>query len=296
MGLTLEQWELRISNLPQSIREKFDKCFMSEYDISIEQWNANKTNYDCYDFSSEQYILNKVIVEDVTNKYGYNVNPEVIEELSFLLCWDDEFLNEFYFEPNYELALIVNFLRQASTSGSELTLTTTIKGIKSNINIKHKDNIEDLHIMCDSLLYAKFGSLYELQLNIPSKETHYSKNKDKMPSGFIDANNNFLPNDKINVISGIVDPFSELEMKKIIEYEHTYNSSHSDSYKSLRKDNIKNAISLLKINDVFSKSLRTISTKEACCIYDILAELNTIIPDPTINNQEKYQYIKRSLK
>lgn len=46
----------------------------------------------------------------------------------------------------------------------------------------------------------------------------------------------------------------------------------------------------------FDNELNTISTEEACILYDTFDLIGLIQGDYSANNQEKYQYIKRELK
>ena len=59
---------------------------------------------------------------------------------------------------------------------------------------------------------------------------------------------------------------------------------------------VQEIIKKLRETGVFNKELKTIATKEACFLYDILVCSDIIKLDPYFNGQEKYQFIKRFLK
>jgi hypothetical protein len=89
---------------------------------------------------------------------------------------------------------------------------------------------------------------------------------------------------------------NELEM--IINYENEIDIEFKKVHKKTLNKNLKNYIEKLRKEKKFNNSYKTISTDEACLLYDLLVAAERIPKNfsPTMNNQEKYQHIKRIIK
>ena len=297
MELTLEQWEEKKKQLSDEIKNKISDKIFKCLKFTKEEWEIKKIELHDNVVYKEHYFYESVLIEKVMQQYDIKFDGQLLEDFQFAMSWDEESAKEVFLTPNYELSKLVYFLRQSLYNDSNLTITSTIKGVKNKIEINHENNINNLYFLCDSLLYSRSGKEYEHEFDWKEKESYYSKHKEDVlyRTLHLDGTETIKYDNEINVFAGIVDAYSEIELKKIIEYENEEVKDSTNYYKEFRKTKIKDMVLELRVKGIFDKSFKTISTKEACFIFDVLVALETIPHDTTLNNQEKYQYIKRIL-
>jgi len=297
MGLTQEEWAEKKSQLSNKIKEEISRKIIPLYSNTQEEWELKKSELDDNGVYVEYNIYQEILIEKIMKQYDIKIEGDLLKDFQFAMSWDEESAREVYLTPDYELSKLVSFLRQSFSCNSELIITSTIKGVKNKIEIKHEINLNNLYLLCDSLLYSKNGGIYQREFGWEEKASYYSQHKDDIISYTLpkDGTEKITYDDKIDVFAGVVDPYSEIELKKIIDYEHEYLKDGIIGYKELRKTNVRDMVLKLREEGIFDTSYKTISTKEACFLFDVMVELETIPHDLTLNNQEKYQYIKRVL-
>ena len=218
MTLTLEEWEEKKKKLPQTVKDKIQKRGLKNFNNDIEKWNNFKIespeNYVFAEFSHYQELL----VEELMSQYDINIPNKLMEDFIWAMSWDEESAQEVYLTPDYELAKLVDFLRQSFENDSNIVITSTIKGIKKKIEINHETNLAHLYNLCDSLLYSNRNYAYVEKFDLKEKENYYSLHKDDVRGELThaDGTKEILYNNKINIFSGTVDPYTEEELKKII--------------------------------------------------------------------------------
>ena len=98
------------------------------------------------------------------------------------------------------------------------------------------------------------------------------------------------------MVTELTEPYTDEEIAQIIEYETNEAISRKGHNKKRLSIRIKKITEYLREEGVFSLDYETISTSEACFLFDTLVLLGVIGKDDTFNNQEKYQFIKAKLK
>lgn len=176
-----------------------------------------------------------------------------------------------------ELVELDLMLRKAIGNNSEITLSTTIKSVKTNVKLRYGENLSDLLSFTDTLLEKRQNetdpSVYKSQLDIQAKE--------ELEWG---------------LISGFTEPYSEEEIKKIHEYEMISDKMFGKIKKKWLSVRIKKIVKYFKEEGVFKSEYETISTQEACFLYDILCFKGVIEANVTYIDQDKYQWIKGKMK
>lgn len=163
-------------------------------------------------------------------------------------------------------------LRNVIKNPSNITVSTTIKSIKSSV-VLDSEIANDLLLFVDSLIEARTDGFYQYQFNWEFKE--------EIETG---------------LVTKLTEPYSDEEISQIVEYETNKAISIKKQNKKRLSIKIKNLTEFLRKEGIFSLDYETISTSEACFIFDFLVLKGIIGKDETYNNQEKYQFIKSKLK
>lgn len=172
--------------------------------------------------------------------------------------------------PNNErcrkLAELDILLRKSIKSNSKITFSTNIKSIKSTVEID-PILINDLILLVDSNLNRYSGDIYECEFQWT----------------------------QINKSDG--GKYSDEQIDQILKYENNNKKSHDYYNKRKLSIRLKQSVFYLITEGVFNSDCKTISTSEACFIYDTLVDLEIIERSEfDIVPQEKYQFIKKELK
>ena len=170
------------------------------------------------------------------------------------------------------LAELDILLRNVVKNQTDITVSTTIKSIKSSVVLDSGISYE-LLLYVDSLIEALSDGYYQFLFDWEFKEEM-----------------------KKSLVSELTEPYTDEEIAKIIEHETNSAISRKNHNKKLLSIKIKKITEYLREEGVFSLDYETISTSEACFLFDTLVLLGVIGKDDTYNNQEKYQFIKSKLK
>lgn len=188
-----------------------------------------------------------------------------------------------------EKAKLLLLLKVAYQKKSSIKISIT-KGIANSVELINLDTIEELIFYLDKDIYSERGKLYEDIFGWESKikidNFEYGSKTDKLIELFelaqqTDDNQEIIDTDSL---------------KQIINMEA--NAIKQDKYndKTHLKFKIQYVVKTLKDKKIFKSNLKTIASNEACLIYDLFAFANLVPADISINNQEKYQFIKRHIK
>ena len=193
-----------------------------------------------------------------------------------------------------ELAEFLNILFRSINSDNAIELKFSSKKIK----IQSEITKQRISYLINTLLIEELRDDFTLDTELNIDKSFRFKNDLKELIKNIDIEQSV----QSNLYSKIINLSSELltsqELTAILNIIRLKNSQiNIDKYSNLKRNDlkvkIKNIITELRKINVFDNSLKTIGTKEACFLYDILGLSNIIEIDPFFNNQEKFQYIKR---
>lgn len=100
------------------------------------------------------------------------------------------------------------------------------------------------------------------------------------------------------VLKSGIEPYSMEQLSEILKNENDLIVYEKLAEQNRKTNKIARAILFLKESGIFKKDLKTIATNEACFLYDVMEASSQQFPvsEIPLNNQEKYQYIKRYLK
>lgn len=181
------------------------------------------------------------------------------------------------YRENLEIAELIKLLSDSIQEKSKLNISTTIKGIKREVNISSFSSIRiHLWYLANTILEDVQDGLYQYEFDMLFKE--------KLSDGHPDLYRNYT------------EVYSEEELSKIIQYEK------NQVYKVQKNSKKRFAIMLQRLvesyreDNVFDTTKKTIGTYEACFLYDSLDVLGVIQADLSANNQDKYEYIKKELR
>ena len=187
-------------------------------------------------------------------------------------------LNPYFYRNNYEIAELIRLLSDSIQADSELKISTTIKGIRKEVCLNNYSSIKrDLWLFANTFLEYRQDGLYQFEFDIPFKEE------------LQDGDDNYLTKNH-------TEPYSEIELSQIIEYEKKSILNFEKSSKNRLAFKIQRIVDHYREEHVFNSDMKTIATNEACFLYDILNELGAIQADQSANNQDKYEFIKKELR
>lgn len=194
-------------------------------------------------------------------KNKYDLKGEIVIKDLFVILTSRYSFSIESTEANIELLKLQLLLMEFFEKNSGIKFSNTI-GIKKSIEIKNKDFIEKL--ICFVNDYSKnviYKHNYDLLKIAPPHKNNYRKE----------------------------------ELLNLIEFQEDLIKNYLTDRKDFQK-RFNFLVSTLMNSNVFSNSVKTIKTNEACFLYDIMSYFD-IVPSPeTLNPQEKYQFIKRYLK
>lgn len=100
------------------------------------------------------------------------------------------------------------------------------------------------------------------------------------------------------ILKSDIEPYSMEQLNIILNNENDLIIYEKQAEQNCKANKIAKAILFLKESGIFKKDLKTIATNEACFLYDVMEASSQQFPvsEIPLNNQEKYQYIKRYLK
>ena len=198
-----------------------------------------------------------------------------------------------------ELAKLDLLIREAMLKNDKITISTTIKNINKRVEVKNIENLEYISYFISSLLYCSQRGLYEIIYDWKSKKSLF-ENLNNLPNIFSEYIN-LIADNKGHIkklFAGYTEPYSVKELEMIIGFENEKDIEFKKESKKILNRNLKYYIEKLRNENKFNNSYKTISTDEACLLYDLLVAAERVPKgiSLTMNNQEKYQYIKRKLK
>lgn len=225
---------------------------------------------------SPPYSMN---TEQMMSKYGTTPTELHLKRFAIFLKQGFNFDNEGthgFFRENLEVAQLIKFLYEVTQNQSEITFSSTIKGIKKSVSLSSFSSLRvEFWYLANAFLSKIQDGTYQYQFNMPFfEEEDYSYGYDRIKPGV----------------------YTDDILDKIIEYEKkTYEEAIITSKKSLALK-IKGIVRLYRADNVFDKTKKTIATKEACFLFDTLAYLGIIPETKTENNSDKYEFIKKELR
>lgn len=192
-----------------------------------------------------------------------------------IFCFNHN-ITHYFFKEKLEIAQIIEFLHEAQKHNSDITLSSTIKGVKKNINLNSSSELNiELWYLANAYLNKIQDGLYQFEFDIP----------------FFD-NEDYTFGWNINY----PDVFTDDLLHKIIEYEKNVYEKSLKPIKSGLAYKIKRLVHFFRSDNVFDKTKKTIATNEACFLFDTLAYLGIIPETKTENNSDKYEFIKKELR
>lgn len=250
-------------------KTKLEATDMEVIKALAEKYNINLEGSPPYSMNTVQMI----------EKYGTTPTEVHLKRFAIFLKqtfnFDNTVTHEF-FRENLEIAQLIKFLYEAIQNQSEVTFSSTIKGIKKSVSLSSFSSLRlEFWYLANAYLYHLQDGFYQYEFNMPFfDEENYSYGEIKTKP----------------------DIFTDDILMKIIEYERkTYEKAFVSSKKSLALK-IKAIVRLYRDDNVFDKTMKTIATKEACFLFDTLAYLGIIPETKTENNSDKYEFIKKELR
>jgi hypothetical protein len=247
--------------------------------LEAEDIEVIKTLADKYNITLEgspPYSSNTV---QMMSKYGNTPTDIHIKRLNIFFIKNFDFAKittHDFIRENLEVAQLIKFLYEVIQNQSEVTFSSTIKGIKKSVSLSSFSSLRvEYWLLANTYLDYIQDGLYQYEFQIPFFEfPYYSFGENKENSGV----------------------FADEDLNKIIEYERkNYNEAVVNSKKRLAIK-LKALIRLYRADNVFDQTMKTIATKEACFLFDTLAYLGIIPETRTENNSEKYEFIKKELR
>lgn len=300
MKYSVDKWIIKKKGLEEdlikSIYDKIQLYFNKDRNFWCEFMKTNPEGATYQEVRVFQHIL----VENLMKKYQiFWDDINLLDDYIFHMSYYEDSARDVLLTPYFELAKLTEILLKAYNNESSIQLNAILGGIKNKVEIKENINIEYLHWMCDSLLHYyrqyEYRRVFGFQFKEPFHEIkkttviHSTQKEDGTWKEHFD--------DKIDVFSGLVQyTYSEKELEQIINYEKEDYTSSVKHYNNLLKIKLKDIIETLREKNIFQTYLKTISTNEACFLYDTYVALETIKVDDTMSNQEKFQFIKRWLR
>ncbi|MBP1617554.1 MAG: hypothetical protein H6Q14_1381 [Bacteroidetes bacterium] len=181
------------------------------------------------------------------------------------------------FKENLEIAELIQLLYDSLQEKSTLNISTTIKGIKREVNISSFSSLKThLWMLSNTILEEIQDGLYQYEFKIPFKER--------------------LGDEYNGIYQNYTEVYSNAELEKIIQYEReTVNRIQKNNKKRLALI-IQRFVFHYREDNVFDSTKKTIATNEACFLYDSLDILGIIHADIAANNNDKYEFIKKELR
>lgn len=191
-------------------------------------------------------------------------------------------------EISFELASLIHSLIIADEEKKEITVS--LKRGSKTVKTKIRKSVKELIEIASMLLYRdveidhKFDSEFQ-ELKIYKREREIiSKNFDS----FFDCIER-----KPLVTKKVYPPFEIDELQELI----SHSKPRRDVSERLKlKVVIAMHVEEFKKLEIFDNSVKTIRTNEACFLYDMIELLQIIPLDGSMNENDKYQYIRNLLK
>lgn len=217
---------------------------------------------------------------------GFNPSPEIISTIhrfgnKYNIKLTDRAITEFiqWFRmhkylismdelTNLKIALLVELFNEAWESGEEISVSATIKGIRKTVKIDNNIDIQNISHNINNYLIALSSGYYEYQFGWELKES---------------LTHSYFPRV----------PYDKEQISKIIEQEKKLHIGVSN--KIGKTSPLSMFCYLFREHGIFDNKVKTIRTAEACFLYDALTCLGLYPKNELLNNQEKYQFIKRYL-
>ena len=173
---------------------------------------------------------------------------------------------------------------------------SNISGKKQKVEIKDKDTIQFMLNQLELEFHFNYGRIYEngYEQNAEIQINEKTKIEDKKKWDYCLDKECYL--EAKAVLYRNFQPYSVDELNMISRYIKSLVSEKNDELKNKFKSQINNGVNLLKTKNIFNSDYKTISTNEACFLYDLMNYFRKVLPSETMNKQDKYQFIKRYLK
>ena len=220
----------------------------------------------------------------------------------FFYSFSERCVNEIELKPNFDLIELAKFsviLKDALANKSKFTISANYKNSITKVEISEIENLKFLMYYIDSLLYNNQRGLYNLLFdNSFKKESLYTGSNNEniifSPINMIDYEFSSVK----SLFSGFTEPYSKSQLETILEYENNTQLDYQKNHKTWYNRQIKIVVEYMRDKGYFNAKYKTISTKEACLIYDLIVIIGHVdfSISNTMNSQEKYQFIKRYLK
>lgn len=181
-----------------------------------------------------------------------------------------------FYSEHLEMAELIQLLNQSILNSSTLKISTRIKNVKNEVELNSSFGKVHMWHLMNTLLEHSQDGLYQYEFGIPFK--------------------NNVSDDKEELYLNYTEAYSDHELNQIIQFENESVKNRIKHNKENTDIRIRLIIKNFKEDNVFDTNKKTITTNEACFIYDSLDMLEVILGDKFANNQEKYQYIKRILR
>jgi len=251
---------------------------MNEKQIKSIKQLASK--YDINLLGTPPYCLNTRMMIEKHNSLPENLHISRLNifdpNSKFVVLNKD--INPYFYRNNFEIAELIRLLSESIDAGSELKISTTIKGIRKDVCLNNYSSIKrDLWLFANTFLEYTQDGLYQFEFDIPFKE-------------------DLQDGDDFYLAKAYTEPYSQTELSQIIEYEKEKIQNIEKSSKNRLAFKIQRLVEHYREEHIFDSTMKTIATNEACFLYDSLDVLGAIQADRSANNQDKYEFIKKELR
>lgn len=197
-----------------------------------------------------------------------------------------------------EILQIVNTilaLKYSLEKSTGIQISNT-SGKKQKVEITDKNTIQDMLNFLEMEFHFNYGrgyeNGYEQNAAIQIKEKNKIEDKE-MWDYYLDKECYW---EAKAILYRNFEPYTVDELNLVSRYIKSLISEKNNELKNRLKARINKCVNLLKAKNIFDKDYKTISTNEASFLYDLMNYFNIVLPSETMNKQEKYQFIKRSIK
>ncbi|MFZ4799728.1 MAG: hypothetical protein ACOYMA_19705 [Bacteroidia bacterium] len=261
---------------------------------------ATETNFQ----TDEYNVFNNEIINTYYDNLKDEINPLITKykfkdhnlttSIVVNLIW--EYKELFPTNDSYllEIAEFLNLLLRSTSSDESIELKYGSKKIR----IQSEITKQRISYLINTLLVEEIRDDFTLDFPVNLVKFYRFNKELKEQNVVLNTDQTVQSNYNSKIINLSAELLTKQELEHVLNFaRRKYGQVDIDKHSKIkRKDLIKTInkiIYKLREIDVFNKSLKTIGTKEACFLYDILALTGILEPDPYFNNQEKFQYIKR---
>jgi len=235
-------------------------------------------------------------IKEFLKKYPYK-----LESYHFFLL---EKLWNFHHDRESDKVMFPKVERLYFEMAGFIALLKKAQKFRDRISIKYKDgsSIEIENPENIDYLLSKMNDLLISNRHEDYMEVFGWEERGKIPSENISKYKTRVSEDEYNYLIAslnesdyIEEPYNEEEIKKIYKYEKAQMYLYNPVMKQRLSFYLTLIVDQFVKDGIFKSGLKTISTEDACFLYDYLLLIG-ITDDETRNRHEKYEYIKFELR